>query len=102
MNKQQFAAKVLAAWPGATLVDVATILHEEWGGLDNYVALVRTDSSEFLATTNHGVVKQCTAEVLGAAEKRHRAATDSIRRLLDAALQTDGRHRDPAPEPART
>jgi hypothetical protein len=96
MSREQFLTKVAATWPGSTVVEVATILHEGWE-MDNYVALVQTESSEFLATTDHGSIVQCGPDVLAQAERRHEAATASIRRLLHIAIRTDGTRPDPAP-----
>lgn len=98
MNKAQFLTALNAAWPGCTVVQVATVPHED-GEMGNYVALIYTEHSEFLATTYHGRAVQCGPQVLGQALARYENASDSVRKLLDAALQADGSRRERAPAP---
>ena len=85
MTREQFEARVRAAYPGADVVAVATVLWVGWES-DNYIALVRgagPGGLECLVTTNHDQIADATVEDLRAALERSKDSIGSIRTLLD-------------------
>ena len=82
-SRDQFVAKVRAAWPEGQILSTATVLWEGWE-MDNYVALVAFQPGEkvLLLTTDHGMLSECSVQELRDAVSRHEEATSSIYGLL--------------------